>query len=120
MSINRNYRDLPPTVLNWLLLFNAWIVGSAAAWYCGDVEKQPKDLDVMIPPVRFHDACKLLTRYRRSGDGRMCFSSFGGLALKLEGWDVDVFPMELSEFIRIADGDKKKAVGLRPYRVVQW
>lgn len=110
---NRAYRKLPRTVLNWLLMYQAWIVGSGVDWYLdGGVGEKPHDLDIMIPPQFWQDACKMVT-------DRPAINSFGGLKARIEGFSIDFWPMHLEEFFAGTPKDRKhKALRLRPYTLV--
>lgn len=108
----RGLNELPALVSSWLLVNDAWLVGSACEWLL-DVNQahRPKDFDVMIPPEQFHKACKLLTGM----DFKL--NSFGGLKV-LSDDIIDVWPMTLADYVLTLSGTV--AVHLRPFKVVRW
>jgi hypothetical protein len=110
---NRAYRKLPKLVLNWMLLYGAWLVGSGVDWFlAGGDGPMPRDLDIMIPPQHWQDACKMIT-------GRPSFNSYGGLKAKIGGVSVDFWPMHLEEFFAGTPKNQvHKAMRLQPYTLV--
>lgn len=119
MSINRRYRQLPPLVLHILLYFEAWLVGSGAEFYEGNIDEVPKDFDVMVSPDKFQEAVGLL---RIDGVDEIRINSFGGLNfLDTSGQSIDLFPMSLENYITINNKvGKKSAIRIRPYAYVVW
>ena len=109
--MNRSYRNLPRQVLTLLLQTDSWMVGSATKWYLEGGE-EPKDIDIIVAPSRFLEACKIVNHITPS------FNSFGGLKLEIEGRSVDIWPQELGTYIeRVKTGI---AIKLMPYKVVRW
>ena len=115
--MNRNYRQLPKIVNNWLYLNKAWIVGSGVDWYLGKDKNRPKDLDILIPYNQWNKACKLIP-YNQN----IIVNSFGGFKSIFDGIDVDFWPSSLEDYFEIGVftmGKKEiKALRLNTYTLV--
>lgn len=113
----RKYNDLPKPVMD-MLLQGAWLVGSAAAWYVGDTDKQPGDYDVLVPPERYQAALRCLPERTR-----FMLTPFGGAHCITEGLAVDFWPMSLEEFTATTmKGMMGAQVAFRfdPKTIVRW
>lgn len=89
-------RGLPTIVLNWLLNNRAWLIGSGAKSYLMDGD-MPRDLDIIVPPDQWQAVCRAIPR-----DIPIKINNFGGLKVKLEGIEVDVWPQHLDDYIALS------------------
>lgn len=115
--MNRNYNKLPKTVHDWLWLYKSWIVGSGVSWYINDLEKMPKDLDIVIPTVYWNDACKLLDK-----SIIIKTNTFGGFKTTLDGISVDFWPENIEDLLEtiFSTTNQKETLVLRlfPYTLI--
>ena len=79
-------RDLPELVAKLCYSCDGFIVGGGA------VQDDPRDYDVVIPFSEWNNAAMLIPETARP-------NSFGGWECKSEGYQVDVWPAELSKLM---------------------
>lgn len=118
MSNNPNHRLLPDVVMNILVDYKAWIVGSGADWYLrkdASKENMPRDLDVLVPPECFIRACRLLKGHS------IAINSFGGIKFSADGVSCDVWGMSLEKFMTKSNkAGTQRAIRLSPNATVTW
>src|SRR5688572_28269778 len=95
----------------------AWLCGSAVACVEGKTELQPRDSDVMVPPDQWQSACRLI----RAAGYEVQLNRLGGLKIKLESWELDLWPGTIESLLSEATVrlQNVKLVRYRPYAMVE-
>lgn len=86
-----NLKHMPVIVRYLCFNHNAWVVGSAAFFLCGG--KQPRDWDIIVPLIEWPRACK-------SFPVGSTTNNFGGVKIKSEDTEIDVWAEDLGTFIQ--------------------
>lgn len=107
----RSLSELPSIVRITLLQYQAFLVGSACKFLLDSTQPVPKDFDLLVNPLQFQDACKLLTGLP------VAINSFGGIKC-LGTPSIDLIPLSLADFIEQCDG--RMAIKLHPFIVIEW
>ena len=84
---------LPPCVRDLMKITRGWLVGKAVI----NITKgaTPKDYDIFVPDrEKFHEIIGFL---KRRYD--ITFNNFGGLKFTMEGYEIDIWSQELSDFL---------------------
>lgn len=89
-------KDLPVMVRALCFNHNSWIVGGAAKFLCGHKER-PRDWDVIVPLQEWTNACKLFPHGSKT-------NTFGGVKVKNDGFEIDVWADDLGTFFQTAGG----------------
>jgi hypothetical protein len=84
-----NPKKFPRSVRAMTTSFDAWIVGSAAT------TDSPKDIDVMVPWSRWHEAVTLIPSSASP-------NTFGGWKYTEDGVDIDVWPDSLDRLAALS------------------
>lgn len=82
-------RRLPTLVRTLCFLGGGWIVGSGARYLAGDINDEPRDWDVVIPPEMWSEVTHIVPHGSRS-------NTFGGF--KVDG--VDFWPEDLGHYMK--------------------
>lgn len=107
--INKRYRELPMSVHSILLDCQAWLTGSGARYLLEEIDNPPPDWDLLIPPTKWLQACRLVALEGLSP----IFNSFGGLKVD----NIDMWPGTVDSFLT---GHRCEVlVRLNPYTVVR-
>lgn len=95
--MNKVYSELDGRIKAILLLTDGWLVGGSMESII--LDKDVKDYDIIVPDrAKFHNIINHLSK--RSG--RIIFNNYGGIKLKLEELNLDIWCEELSHFIMSA------------------
>ena len=84
-------RKYPPIVSKLCYCFDGWIIGGAAK----DLDKPPRDYDVIIPYYLWHQASIIIPQ-----DAKI--NSFGGWKFIDDGFNVDVWPDDITRMLKVA------------------
>ena len=115
---NKPMRKIPELVRMFLLDYSGHLVGSASKFFLDETGEmpEPRDYDIFIPPSKWNSACRLIA----SLEDEVAFNSFGGLKIKLDNAEIDIWCSSLDDFLSITDIKSATIVSLRPYCVINY
>lgn len=106
------YGLLPQQVRTILIDCNAWVVGSGALWVLGEKPDKPRDLDIVVPPINWLRACRVI-----GADVHTTFNTYGGCKCIFQSpisptegivdVSVDIWPAHLEEYFSITPKTKE-------------
>lgn len=85
-------RRLPDLVRTLCYTYDAWIVGGAAKYMCGQTSNV-RDWDVIVPPHQWPEACKVLPYGSR-------VNTHGGVKATVGGYEIDVWAEDLGSYFK--------------------
>jgi hypothetical protein len=119
----RRYRELPELIHDWLLSYDAWLVGSSVGWVQGkgSSREPPRDYDVVIcDPNDFHAALRGISPQEYE---EFELNTMGGLKITtVQGEEIDVWTQSVDDYTNIATSmgyDEPRLLSLKPRRVLE-
>lgn len=106
--IYHRFNKLPLIVRSFCFQNNGWIVGGAAKYLLGIYTDPPRDYDILIPLEHWDKACKTIPLGSTT-------NSFGGIKLRVDGVEVDIWGDSLSNFIETQNTWPNYAVNLNQF-----
>ena len=105
------FSKLPLIVRSFSYNNNGWVVGGGAAYLLGLTSEQPRDWDILIPLEEWYKACK-------SFPVGSVTNSFGGVKIKVDDIEVDVWGDSLSNFISTQNVWPNYAVHIKDFTYI--
>lgn len=111
MIVYHRFSTLPLLVKSFSFNNDGWIVGGGAKYLLGISHEQPRDWDILIPLENWDQACKVIPLGSKT-------NSFGGIKIKQDGIEIDVWADSLSHFINIQHFHPNYAINLKSFNYI--